>query len=55
MAVTAVEMVKRLFAGEKFDETTTPKQFNWMAGPTITIENIDTEKNLWGVEFHDKK
>jgi len=55
MAVTAIEMVKRLFAGETFSETTTPKQFNWMAGPTITKENIDTEKNLWGVEFHDKK
>ncbi len=56
MAVTAIEMTKRLFAGEKFSETTTPKQFNWMSGPTITKENLDSTANLWGVEFHpDKK
>jgi len=56
MAVTAIEMTKRLFNGEEFSETTTPKKVNWMSGKTITIENVDTEQNLWGVEFHpDKK
>ena len=55
MAITAIEMAKRLLNGEKFSETTTPKQFNWMKGPTITKDNIDTESNLWGVEFHPKK
>lgn len=55
MAITAIEMTKRLFAGEKFSETTTPKQFNWMSGPTITKDNLDTTPNLWGVEFHPGK
>jgi ABC-type sugar transport system substrate-binding protein len=55
MAVVAIEMAKGLLAGEKFSETTTPKQFNWMKGPTITKDNIDTEPNLWGVEFHPDK
>jgi hypothetical protein len=55
MAITAIEMAKRLLAGEKFSETTTPKQFNWMDGTTITKDNLDTEPNLWGVEFHPDK
>ncbi len=52
MAVIAIEMTKRLLEGEKFSETTTPKRFTLLNGATITKENVDTEKNLWGVEFH---
>jgi|SaaInl7_200m_RNA_FD_contig_81_86152_length_1531_multi_5_in_0_out_0_1 ABC-type sugar transport system substrate-binding protein len=56
MAITAIEMAKRVLAGEKFTENTTPKKQNWMAGRTITIDNLHTEEALWGLEFHpDRK
>jgi len=56
MAVIAIEMAKRLLNGEKLSQTTTPKRFTLINGATITKENVDTEQNLWGVEFHpDKK
>lgn len=52
MAKIATDMAERLLNGEVFDDTTTPKQFNWMAAPVVTLANIDTTPNLWGVEFH---
>lgn len=52
LAKTATEMAEMILSGKVLDDTTTPPQFNWSKAPVITLANIDSTPNLWGVEFH---